>query len=141
MFRVKPITPKMLVRGIFNAPEIQFAKACVTRAMSTVYEKGKNLPNMTNMELVKAIWLLSHLFCACGFLVSLWRHTPVWYYFSIGGAISTYTVSFFRHMLVLAHGTLAIREEIPLASLLNAENTLLLIAAWLHVTSNPNPLK
>lgn len=131
----------MLVRGIFNAPEIQFAKACVTRAMSTVYEKGKNLPNMTNMELVKAIWLLSHLFCACGFLVSLWRHTPVWYYFSIGGAISTYTVSFFRHMLVLAHGTLAIREEIPLASLLNAENTLLLIAAWLHVTSNPNPLK
>ncbi|KAF8004469.1 hypothetical protein HF325_001917 [Metschnikowia pulcherrima] len=123
----------MLVRGIFNAPEIQFAKACVTRAMSTVYEKGKNLPNMTNMELVKAIWLpLAFVLCMrlLGFIVETYA-----------SAISTYTVSFFRHMLVLAHGTLAIREEIPLASLLNAENTLLLIAAWLHVTSNPNPLK
>lgn len=141
MFRVKPITPTMLVRSVLNAPEIKFAKMCLTEMFSLLYEKGKNLPNMTNMEMVKAIWLCSHLFCAFGFLISLWRHTELWYYISIGGALSTYSVSFFRHMLVLVHGTLAIREELPLASLLNSENTLLLVIAWLHITSRPNALK
>ncbi|OBA18986.1 hypothetical protein METBIDRAFT_13749 [Metschnikowia bicuspidata var. bicuspidata NRRL YB-4993] len=131
----------MLVSSILNAPEIQFAKKCFVGGITTLYKKGKNLPNMTNMELMKFVWLISHLLCDCGFLTSLWSENPLWYYISIGGAISTYTVAFVRHMLVLVHGNLAFREEIPLASLLNAENSLLLVAAWLHFTSSPNPLK
>lgn len=140
MSKVTPITVSMIMASIQSAPEVRFIILKGRTALQTAARICR-WHQLTLTNLLKAYWFVSHLACAVGFSLSLFFPSNQWYYLAVCGATSTYTVSCLRHLLVLTQSANEPRDEIPLASFLNAENTLLLLATGLHMTSMPHPLK
>lgn len=139
----------MILRSFYHASEIRMivssiraAFAYVSSLVLSVFQYfGGLFAQVFQMNVMKVLWVASHLACALGFFASLALPQPVWYHISVTGAISTYAVSVFRLLLVLLKDQNPSRDEIPLASLLNSESSLLLTSSCLHATSSANSLK
>lgn len=141
MTKVNPITPTMLVSSFLASPEIRYVTSCLVASAKWLAHIWHMLLHFSLGRVVRAIWLLSHLTCAITLPLFVVTSSASSYRFCVAGAIATYTVSFWRHLLILVSGAGDGGNDIPLALLLNSENTLLLMVAWLHLTSAPSALK
>lgn len=139
MPKVRPITTLMMVQALSNAPEYHFVVQIFRNSFQKCLSRVKSIEPPTRTQLLKLLWVLSHFVCSTGFLLSLFTKRVEWYYISVWGAVTTYGLAFYRHLIVLIQNPN--HHQIPLAALLKSENTNLFVTALLHVSSPPSSFK
>lgn len=139
MPRVKPITARMVATAVLSTPELHAAALAALRIIKPAVSALGAAVRVCRSNLLKSVWLASHFTCAAGFPVYVLFRSSVAYRATALGAAATYAFAELRHVHLLVRGQRT--QGVPLAAVVNSENTLLLAAALLHLSSAPSALK
>lgn len=138
---LRPLTLKMALNFVMNAPEIRAAAMTISKAVCAVYTGAVKGFSFLGCNAIKNIWVGSHVFCVTGYFLYLCFKGPLYYRLSIFGALITYSLSVFKDFQVLTLSSYQDGRKAPLVLLLNSENSLLVCSVVIHAVTPPHMLK
>lgn len=141
MTQIKPLTLRMVLSYIVSAPEIRRCFFFVSQMVCFAAAQVSMLSKVFAANSPKTLWLGSHFSCVLGLFLYLSTGFPMWYRLSVAGAFSTYVVSVFQHAKILVRESTQTSGKVPLFTILNSENAMLLAATTIHAATPVNAWK